>query len=112
MLAIKYKVKIIYSPKYHRELNAIEGLWCHQKAFVCARSDQSFDKMVRLILGSHINFAERKTSLKLFRRFWRAIKAYSEGQTYADVLQLFFSQFCRTTIQSHRKITNTSIDEG
>ena len=61
MLAIKYKVKIIYSPKYHRELNAIEGLWGHQKAFVRARSDQSFDKMMRLTSASHTNI-----KLKLF----------------------------------------------
>jgi hypothetical protein len=51
-------------------------------------------------------------SLKLFRRFWRAIEAYSQGQTYADVLKLFFSQLCKSTIQSHRKITNTNINEN
>ncbi|CAF4180647.1 unnamed protein product [Rotaria sp. Silwood2] len=34
MLGTKYKVTIIYCPKYHCELNAIEGLWCNQKAFV------------------------------------------------------------------------------
>ena len=81
------------------------------KAFVRERSDQSFDKMERLILESRINFVERKIALKLFGRFCRAIKTYSEGQTYADVLQLFFSQVCKTTIQSHRKIINTNIDE-
>ena len=91
MLAIKYKVKIIYCPKYHYALNAIEGLWCHQKVFVHACSDQSFDKMMRLMPESCISLVERKIALKLFRRFWRPIKAYSEDQIYADVLQLFFS---------------------
>ncbi len=111
MLAVKYNIKIIYCPKYHCELNAIEGLWCNQKAYVRSRTDQTFDKMIRLISESRINFVGRKISLKLFRRFWRAIEAYSKGQTYADVLKLFFSQFCKTTIQSQRKITNTNINE-
>jgi transposase len=53
-------MKIIYCPKYHCELNAIEGLWCHQKAYVRSRSDQTFDKMIKLISESRINFAERK----------------------------------------------------
>ena len=29
VLASKYNMKIIYCPKYHCELNAIEGLWCN-----------------------------------------------------------------------------------
>ena len=102
MLAIKYKVKIIYSTIYHRELNAIEGLWCHQKAFVRERSDQSFAKMVRLILASRINFAKRKIALKLLRHFLCPIKAYSEGQSYTDVLQLFF----QSILQNNNSITS------
>ncbi|CAF1539185.1 unnamed protein product [Didymodactylos carnosus] len=43
MLGIKYKIKIIDCPKYHCEQNAIEDLWCNQKAFVRSRTDQSFD---------------------------------------------------------------------
>ncbi|CAF4503702.1 unnamed protein product, partial [Didymodactylos carnosus] len=74
MLGIKNKIKIIYCPKYHCELNAIEGLWCNQKGFVRSRTDQSFDKMIKLISESRINFVERKIALKLFRRFWRAIE--------------------------------------
>ncbi|CAF4731122.1 unnamed protein product, partial [Rotaria sp. Silwood2] len=102
MLARKYNTKIIFCPKYHCELNAIEGLWCNQKAFVRSRTDQSFDKMIKLIEDSRTHFVERNIALKLFRRFWRSIEAYSQGQTYADVLQLFFSQLCKTSIQSHR----------
>ncbi|CAF1225955.1 unnamed protein product [Didymodactylos carnosus] len=94
MLAVKYSIKIIYCRKYHCELNAIEGLWCNQKAYVRSRTDQTFDKMIKLISESRINFVQRKISLKLFRRFWRAIEAYSKGQTYANALALFFSQFC------------------
>ena len=111
MLASKYNVKIIYCPKYHCELNAIEGLWCNQKAYVRSRTDQSFETMIKLISESRIHFVEREIALKLFRRFWRAIGAYSKGQTYAQVLKLFFSQLCKTEVQSHRKISNTNIDE-
>ncbi|CAF5100162.1 unnamed protein product, partial [Rotaria sp. Silwood1] len=60
MLATKYNVKIIYCPKYHCELNAIEGLWCNQKAFVRSRTDQSFEKMLKLISDSRIHFVERE----------------------------------------------------
>jgi hypothetical protein len=78
MLAIKYNVKIIYCPKYHCELNAIEGLWCNQKAFVRSRTDQSFEKMIKLISDSRIHFVEREIALKLFRRFWR-IKTFFQS---------------------------------
>ncbi len=33
-LAKKHGVKIIWCPKYHCELNPIEGLWCYSKRFV------------------------------------------------------------------------------
>jgi hypothetical protein len=111
MLAVKHNIKIIYCPKYHFELNAIEGLWCNQKVYVRSRSDQTFDKMIKLISESRINFAKRKISLKLFRRFCHAIEAHSQFQTYADVLKLFFSQLCKAAVQLHRKRTNTNIDE-
>ncbi|CAF2942530.1 unnamed protein product [Rotaria sp. Silwood2] len=112
MLPSKYDMKIIYCPKYHCELNATEGLWCNQKAFVRSRTDQSFDKMIRLIADSRTHLVERNIALKLFRRFWRSIEAYSQGQTYADVLQLFFSQLCKTSVQSHRRISNTNINQS
>jgi hypothetical protein len=67
--------------------------------------------MIKLISESRINFVQREISLKLFRRFWRAIEAYSKGQTYADVLKLFFSQLCKQAVQSHRRISNRNINE-
>ncbi|CAF3478732.1 unnamed protein product [Rotaria sp. Silwood2] len=112
MLAVKYNINIIFCPKYHCELNAIEGLWCCQKAYVRSRTNQTFEKMIKSISESRINFIERLIALKLCRRFWHAIEAYSKGQTYANILKLFFSQFCKTTAQSHRTITNTNIDEN
>ena len=112
MLAMKYNVTIIYCPKYHCELNAIEGVWCSQRAFVRLRTNQTFEKMLKLIPDSRIHFVERQIALKLFRRSWRSIQAYSQGQTYSDVLKLCFSQLCKTTIQSHRRISNKNINEA
>ena len=112
MLAAKYQIKIIFCPKYHCELNAIEGLWCNQKTYVRSRSDQTFSKMIQLLLESRVHFVERRIALKLFRRFWRSLEAYGRGQTYADVLKLFFSQLSSASIQSHRRISNAKIDDN
>ncbi|CAF3870821.1 unnamed protein product [Rotaria sordida] len=85
--------------------DTILSLWCNQKAFVRSRTDQSFEKMIKLIADSRIHFVERNIVLKLFRRFWRSIEAYSQGQTYGHVLKLFFSQLCKASVQSHRRIS-------
>jgi transposase len=34
VLAEKYNVQIVFSPKFHCELNPIEGLWCFQKVYI------------------------------------------------------------------------------
>ena len=82
-----------------------------KKAFVRSCTDQSFQKMIKLISESRAYFVERNIALKLFRRFWLSIEAYSQGQTYGDVLKLFFSQLCSASIQSHRRISNDNIDD-
>ena len=66
--------------------------------------------MVRLIPQSKENFLDKHIHLKLFRRFWIAMSAYAQGQSYSDVLQLFFSNLCSGTVVSHRKITNSNLD--
>ena len=110
-LGDKYSIRIIFLPKYHCELNNIEGLWCHQKAFVRKRTDQTFTKMITLIDESRDNFVNKNVYVKLFRRFWRTLGAYDKGQTYEQLLKLFFSNLCKETVQSHRKITNTNFDD-
>ena len=109
-LAAKYQIKIIFNPKYHCELNPIEGLWCSMKCFVRQKSDQTFPAMLRLIPDSGICVSDRNLQYKLFRRFWRTINAYKEGRTYVEVLKLFFSGLCKYDIVSHRIITNSSLD--
>ncbi|CAF1542252.1 unnamed protein product [Adineta ricciae] len=108
-LAIDYGFKVLFIPKFHCELNPIEGFWCHQKAYVRKYSDQTFTTMTRLITQSRDDFVEKKISLKLFRRFWKAVQAYAQDQSYADVLKLFFSSLCTDTAVSHRRITNSNL---
>ncbi|CAF2737794.1 unnamed protein product [Rotaria sp. Silwood2] len=109
LLAKKYHVKVIFCPKFHCELNSIEGLWCDMKRYIRAYSDQTFSTMLRLIPESRASFEERKIQMKLFRRFWRSLHAYSQGQSYEEVLKLFFSHLCRSDVASHRKISNSKL---
>ena len=59
-LARKYQVEIIFTPKFHCELNAIESLWCHMKQYVRKMSDLTFSIMLRLILESRENFQQQQ----------------------------------------------------
>ena len=91
-------------------MNPIEGMWCHLKQYVRKHNDQTFNKMVTLINDSRSNFVEKHVYVKLFRRFWKTLNAYNEGKDYKEVLTMFFSNLCKDTVISHRKITNTNID--
>ena len=104
-------MKILFIPKFHSELNPIEGLWCHEKAFVRKYSDQTFNTLLYLIPQAKENFTDKNIAVKLFRRFWKAISAYHQGQSYADVLKLFYSNLCSGTIVSHTKITNSNLED-
>ncbi|CAF1406848.1 unnamed protein product [Adineta steineri] len=59
MVANTYGVAISFSPKFHCELNPIEGLWAHQKQYVRRRTDQTFPTMLKLIQKSRTNFIEK-----------------------------------------------------
>ena len=96
-------------PKFHCELNPIEGVWCYQKSFVRKYNEQIFNTFVKLISQSRDVFEEKKISLKLFRRFWKAVDAYNEGKSYSEVLQLFFSNLCKGEAIIRRRITNTNL---
>jgi transposase len=109
-LAMKYHVKIIFAPKYHCELNPIEGLWCAMKRYVRQRNDQTFSTMLDLIPKSREDFKEKNLQLKLFRRFWRSLEAYNQGQSYSEVLKLFFSNLCVGDVISHRRVSNANLD--
>ena len=65
--------------------------------------------MLKLVPQSWEVFTTRQIHLKLFRRFWRTLHAYSEGQTYEQALKSFYGSFYSATVQSHRRITNTNL---
>ena len=101
------QVKVIYLPKYHCELNPIEGLWCLQKQFIRSRTDQTFNKMM-LLDESRQEYINKNLNQKLIRRFWRALDAYNKGDSYFDVLTRFFGN-CKEKVESHRKISNKNV---
>ena len=109
-LAAKYGVTIKWCPKFHCELNVIEGLWCSQKLYVRRKTDQTYNTMLKLIIESRENFREKDISMKLLRRFWRCLQAYTDGQTYAEVMQMFFSTICDGKVQNHTRISNSNLD--
>ncbi|CAF1307493.1 unnamed protein product, partial [Didymodactylos carnosus] len=47
-LAQKYGVFLLFCPKYHCEINSIEGCWAHMKQFIRKRTDQKYPTMIRL----------------------------------------------------------------
>ena len=59
---------------------------------------------------ARLNFIEKHVHLKLFRGFWRTIKAYDQEKDYLEILAMFLSGLCNDKIISHRKIANTNIE--
>ena len=69
--------------------------------------------MLILIKDSRTNFIEKNVAMKLFRRFWRVLDAYNRGDSYEDVLKLYFSSLCKNAVYHHRRITNSNLqDQG
>ena len=91
-LSLENGFKIIFVPKFHCELNPIEGLWCFMKRYVRTRTDQNFDTMKRLIFESIDKYNKdpenKNLNRKLWNSFWKCIDMYQEGETNATVLQL------------------------
>ena len=49
ILGEKYGIILLFWPKFHCELNPIESVWCYIKQYVRARTDRTYDAMIRLI---------------------------------------------------------------
>ncbi|RNA33262.1 hypothetical protein BpHYR1_050402 [Brachionus plicatilis] len=60
-LALKYGHKVVFSSKFHLELNPIEGLWCYLKQHIRARTNQTFPRMMEVLAE-----AKEKLSKKMF----------------------------------------------
>jgi len=105
-LANKFGIKISWNPKYHCELNPIEGLWCHSKHYVRKNNDQDYSKLNNLICESFENFKIKNVNIQLWNRFWRAIEMYDNNASYEDVLTSLFGAKQSATIVSHKKNIN------
>ena len=105
-LAKHYNVNIIHLPKFHCELNPIDGFWCNMKRFVRERNDQQYDTMTSLIEQSRERFIRIELYKKLCRRVWNACEGYHNGSSYNDVLRLYYGSFCKVGVVSHRRIGN------
>jgi hypothetical protein len=90
-LAEKYCVKVIFCPKFHCELNPIEGLWCNQKCLIRRRTDQTFIRLISLLNESRSHFIDIKLVYKLLRRFWNCLYGYQNKRTYAQIMIEYFS---------------------
>ncbi len=104
--------RIFYCPKYHCELNPIEGVWCYVKWFVRKNNDQDFKKFNELIVKGFKYYEAKKLNIKLWNRFWKAIDMYDGGSTYQEVLEELFGAKSSASIKSHKKITsfNTNLN--
>ena len=105
-LAEEFGVKIIYCPKYHCELNFIEGLWCASKHFVRKYNDQSFENLNNLINLSMKNIKNLIWILNsgyVFGWLWKCI---IKIKTYKDVLQSLFGAKRSEKVVSRQKYTH------
>ncbi len=109
-LASTYGIRILFCPKYHCELNPIEGLWCDQKYFVRKQSNQNFNRMCELIKESRNDFIRKNLYVKLIKRFWRCLVGYKNNASYFDILKTYFSGRSKANIESHRKISNNNLN--
>lgn len=109
-LASKYNIKVTYLPKFHCEMNPIEGLWCYVKQFVRKRTNTNFNIMLELIDDGRDEFVKRLVHVKLWRRFWRVLIAYNNNITFEVILKTYFSGKSKATNVSHTRISNSAID--
>lgn len=99
-----YKIKIIWNPKYHCELNPIEGYWCDLKYFVRKYNTQDYNKLNNLIIEASEQYENKKLGIKLWNRFWKAIEMYENKSTYQHVLQTLFGAKSSSSCISHKKM--------
>ena len=109
-LATKYRMKIIFNPKYHFKSNFIEGHWWSIKCFIRQKTDQNCPTMLGLISESREYSFEKNLQDKLFQQFWRTLDVYNKGKIYNEVLQLAFRRSCKYDIASDRRTTNSNMN--
>lgn len=108
-LAEKYGYKIIYCPKFHCELNPIEGLWCNQKCFIRKRTDQTFLRLLALMEESRRHFIQIELCSKLLLRFWNCLEGYKNNESYSQIITKYFSGQSKGKNKFHTKISNSQL---
>jgi transposase len=113
ILGKKFGVNVVYCPKYHCELNPIEGFWCYLKQYVRKHNTQDFRALHKLINEAMHSYKSSNLNFKLWKRFWKTLDAYNSGKTYQEVLQTFFGAKSSANIISHKKVLhfNTLLSE-
>jgi hypothetical protein len=90
ILGIKYGIKVIYCPKYHCELNSIQGLWCYLKQYVRKRNVHNYLELHNLIREAMISYQSSDLNFKLWKRFWKALNEYKNiRRSYTGWLLMF-----------------------
>ncbi|CAF1144751.1 unnamed protein product [Brachionus calyciflorus] len=102
-LASEHGFNFLFCPKYHCELNPIEGAWCFLKGFVRKKDDLDFDKFLELILEAINEFKNIDLNIKLWNRFWRALEMYQSGASYQNFLEKLFGAKSSSKVISHKK---------
>jgi hypothetical protein len=112
VLGLKYDVKIIFCPKFHCECNPIEGFWCYLKQYVRKRNDQNFNTMKNLIIEAIESYKKIGLNMKLWKRFWKMVRSYKDGDSYQHILQSCFGAKSSRKVQYHKNNEhfNTLID--
>ena len=105
-LAREYNTLIIWCPKYHCELNLIEGFWCYLKGYVRRNNDQKFQHFFDLICISVQKYQQSGIHAKLWNRFWNCIEMYASGATYLEVLHTLFGAKSSDNVQNHKNVKN------
>lgn len=111
-LASQFNINIIWAPKYHCEMNPIEGVWCYMKRFVRENNDQDFGKFFSLIEDSIKKYEAKCLNIKLWFRFWQCIDMYHSGSSYQEVLhKLFGAKSTLTLFHKKNKDFNNLLKE-
>jgi hypothetical protein len=106
VLAEKYDIQIVFSPKFHHELNPIVGSWRFQKVYIRKNTDGCYEKMIELIDLRRNMFKDKQIHLKLWNRFFNTVQYYSNRVTYGKILEKYYCKKIKNEITSHRKTTS------
>ena len=78
--------------------------------FIRRNTDQTYNTMLKVFAASRENFQEKNIHLKLLRRFWKCLQAYKNGQSYVNMMKMFFSSSCMVETKSHTQVGNSNLD--